>query len=379
MKGLGRFRQWLRLAVRMALIGTLLLSLSGCWDQLPVETRAVVDTVGVDPTAQPNLLQWTFTFPNVSVTPTTLGTSSKSDEYYQLVVDAPDFATALRRVQSRTTRDLYFGQIRVVALSTKLPAPTWIHLIDTFNRSGRMLKTFWIVGTSNAQRAVTIKPPTATVPEQALSRAFACHCQPMQLGERAWQVWRDLATPGQTAVVPYVVPLADDHWEIQQLVTVTRHQLTVWSIPATEGWAYLTHRVRKLSVSGPSSAAGTFAITRIQEQAPQTHLTVAGSGVQFHVTLRVHGYLEELPADVEITPPLEQRIEQQASRQIGQMVMGALAQARRTGTDPFGWHRILRWSHGAEVAADPAVATGWSPWQVTVQVHFAINNEGVTE
>lgn len=70
-----------------ALLGIALLIITGCWDQRPVEGRALVEAVGVAPTNQAGLWQWTFVSPSPTESIDTMATSP-AQEVYAIIVRA---------------------------------------------------------------------------------------------------------------------------------------------------------------------------------------------------------------------------------------------------------------------------------------------------
>ncbi len=355
-------------------LGVLLLLLTGCWDQRPVEGRAVVEAVGVQPTRQPGVWQWTFVFPSPTESINTLGTSSPASEVYALAVQARTWTRALLAAQQETTRDLYFGQFRVLALSPRLPAAVWARLITTFNRSGRILKTFWIVDASPADLVVRTPPASEGTPLYGLFKLLACHCQPYLWGQRAWQAWDRLATPGVSLEVP-VIRLND-----QQLVrnpamaVLGSKRLVEWSPMASAGWAYLTQHVVKggLAVSVGSETIG---LNRVRGT---SHVAVAAIGSHRQVTVRLsyRGDLEDVPATVHLTPTEKATIAAAASHQILQWSQTAVRDAEQQQVDPFGWHRESAWA--LNTPGDPWPApVSWQDWSVHLRVRFRISGEGV--
>ncbi|NMP22041.1 hypothetical protein HIJ39_06700 [Sulfobacillus sp. DSM 109850] len=230
---------------RIAVLGAMLLLLSGCWDQRPVEGRVLVEAVGVAPTTRPDTWAWTFVFPNPTESVSSLSSLSPSDQIYAVTVSAATWTGALLKAQERTTRDLYFGQFRVLAISPRLPAASWDRLISTFNRSGRVLKTFWIVAGHPAAAVVATAPVSEGAPLYALFKLLACHCQPYFWAQRAWQVWDRLTTPGVKAPTVPVITVAGPHVLNTAFATVGPRRVSISSACTSAGWAYLTQHVVK--------------------------------------------------------------------------------------------------------------------------------------
>jgi hypothetical protein len=215
-----------------------------------VEDRAAVAAIGVDPTRTPGVERYTFTFPNVTTTTSSLASISSARQFFTISVAAANLLQALAKVQRRESRTLYLGQVRIVCLSSRLPTATWQQCLNLLADSGRFVLTTWVVAAPNAASLVAAAPPTEVVPEVALYNALACRCQALRWPGRAWRLWAEALTPG---VSPATV-LVESHgaaFILTQLIVVGATRLSVWNPEATAGWAYLTDHVLRDTVTVP--------------------------------------------------------------------------------------------------------------------------------
>ncbi len=358
-----------------AVLGAALILLPGCWDQRPVEGRALVEAVGVAPTAQAGVWQWTFVFPSPTESVNTIG-AAPANEIYSITVRARTWTGALRIAQQETTRDLYFGQFRVLALSTRLPATMWGRLIATFNKSGRILKTFWIVAANPVRGVVQTPPLTEGTPLYGLFKLLSCHCQPYAWGQRAWQTWDRLTTPGVTPVVP-VIRLQSAHLvQNPQMAVLGSQRLVIWSPTASAGWAYLTQHVVKggFTVVTPDGPVG---LNRVRGTSDVT-LSGIGSPVRVTVRLSYHGNVEDVPDGLVLTPAAKHAIATDAAQRIQTLAAAAIGAAKEQRVDPFGWHRERAWALNQPGTAWPA-PIAWTGWSVRLLVHFHVTGEGESQ
>ncbi len=358
-----------------AVLTTLLPLIAGCWDQRPVEGRALVEAVGVAPTGRRGVWQWTFVLPNPTESVSTLGTLPPSEEVYAVTVSAPTWTAALLATQQQTTRDLYFGQFRVLALSPRLPASAWARIIATVNRSGRLLKTFWIVDADPAGLVVRTPTRTEGAPLYGLFKLLSCHCQPYTWGQRAWQVWSRLMTPGVTPLVPVIRAVPQRGIQNPRMAVLGSRQVIQWSAAASAGWAYLTQHVVKggLTVQAAGHRVG---LNRVQGA---SHVTFTRAGSRIDVTDRLtyRGELEDAPLSLPLTLATKTAIAAQASRAIDQLGEQAIRSAQQQKVDPFGWHRDLEWTRNRSGSPWPTPIS-WAGWSVHLIVHFRITGEGVS-
>ncbi len=362
-----------RRIANIVLLGLLLVGASGCWDQIPVEWRAVITAIGVDPTRHPGIDRYTFVFPNVSLTTGTLPTTPTNQEFYSITANAPSLMMALRAVQARQSRMLYLGQLRILALSTRLPVSVWQRTLNATADSGRFVLTLWTVATPVAANLVRIVSPTQMVPEFALYRALNSQSQPIIWPGRAWKVWVDTVTPGISPSVADVLPVGSDSFRLGPLY-VLGAKPSIWSPEATRGWAYLTGRVRRegMRVAIPQ---GRFTLSFIRGKTSLSFHRV-GSSVRVDSRLSYAGVITTNAAMAH-SEAMNDALQRAAARKILREALIAWRTALATHTDPMGWHRDLHWTDSRIPIA--AGASLWRGWSLTLSVHFAVHDEGALE
>ncbi|PSR23499.1 MAG: hypothetical protein C7B45_02880 [Sulfobacillus acidophilus] len=346
----------------------LALSLSGCWDQHPVEMRAAVAAIGIDPAPGVGQANYTFTFPNVTTTAASLATTPQSQEFYAIHVTAPNLLSALLSAQRRESRTLYLGQVRIVCLSSALPTRIWRSTLMTMADSGRFVLTTWIVGAPNAAAVVSLIPPVEVVPEVGLYNALTCRCQGIRWPGRGWRVWSEIVTPGITPSVVWVHP-HQGQFTLTRLLVLRSPYPVSWSPEATIGWSYLTGRLLRDNISVTLDHT-PLVVGLIRGR---SHLAIHHR--QSTIAASVHlDYSGVILGNVSGSDAigLDRQVERQVANRIQSYVQAAWLEAQRTDTDPMGWHRSAIWSDAAW-ASD----RGWSHWSLTCWVHFTLREEGV--
>ncbi|MDA8194879.1 MAG: hypothetical protein M0Z53_12910 [Thermaerobacter sp.] len=364
-----------RIGIRLLALLGLLLTLSGCWDQRPVETRAAVVALGIDPGRSRSLFRYTFVFPNVTTTATSLAATPSSQEFFTVTVESQSLTGALSAAQQRQSRSLYLGQVRLIALSTRLPVTVWRNTLNSAVQSGRFVLTFWLVGTSHARRLVSLSPPSEVVPEVAVYRALSCHCQPIRWTQRAWRLWVQSQTPGITPWVP-AVSTEGSRFLLHGLDVIGPTQVESWNRTQTGGWGYLTGRVRNGFLTMHQSGGQSYTVGQIHGRSALRIVTQA-HGVDVQDSLRYTGVLEGNTVGSGWSGTFEHQAEMAAAHHILRLAVQAWQKARATHTDPFGWHRDWRWQDEAGALRHPSATGSWQDWNIRVAVHFRIRNEGV--
>lgn len=361
-------RSWRRM-IGVSLMLSVGVGLTGCWDQHPVEDRAAVAAIGIDPGNQADDYRYTFTFPNVATTTTSVATIPSAQQFYTLTVFAPNLLAALTAVQRRESRTLYLGQVRIVCLSSRLPASVWTQTLNSMADSGRFVLTTWIVAAPRASAIVGLAPPVEVVPEVALYNALACRCQAIRWPGRAWRTWANLVTPGVSAAVAWVRPQAD-HFVLSRLLVVGPHRLTAWSPLATAGWAYLTGQV--LSATLTVNVNTHPAVVALIRGHTQWHVRDRDGNLTAYADLDYSGVLVGVPGG-EDSLARNAVVQAAVVKAIQQRVQRAWSTATATQSDPMGWHRDARWSDDDL----PVHTTSWRHWSLVTRVRFRLREEGV--
>ncbi len=351
-----------------------LLSLTGCWDQRSVTDRSMATVLDVVPTSKPGIFAWTYRFPNVAVTVSSLPSIKPSEQYYAYTVNAASLAQSQTRVQHDLSRDLYMGQLKIVAWSSTMTTEQVTTLVNTLNHEGITPHTYWVViGTPPLAKLFVVSPQQA-VPELYLSHFFNCRqCQPFKLGCHGWQFWAQTVTPGISPVAPY----ATNSMHISQVAVYGQsgrpHILTVHQ---TQGWAYLTDRAEKATLTLPTRQ-GIATLSRIHGTRSQQVRLVHGV-LRVTEKLKLTGMMSQIPAGAVISQEYLSHIQRLAEHAVRSRCLGALRVANRTHTDPFGYARTLLWTNNEATRGMPLSQLATLPIDATVTVRLKIVGQGVS-
>jgi len=370
MRWLGR---WRRPAAQLLAALLLLVALAGCWDQVPFPERAAALVVTIAPTTSPTLFDWTFYFPNPTVTVSSLSDLSTSNETYSVRVKAPTLASATMNAQQQLARDLFLGQLEVIIWSTKISSGTVGAITNAYNTNGEVPRTAYMLAASGRLSRLVVISPQETIPVLYLTRLFDCHrCQPVYVGQFQWQVWDAFQSRGISAFMPY----ASDADRVAQLaVYPAQGPPTVWTTPATMGWAYLMNQVSNNTLSF-QDPLGAVAVTRLRSSA-RLHIALSRGQLNVTGTVETSATLAQWPETQSLTEPFLRHVEQQASAIIATDITTAIDTANRDHEDPFGFGRQWLLTHPAELSTDNAQFWAHTPIRTHVRVITAITVSGI--
>ncbi len=324
----------------------LLLSLTGCWDSKPIDHQGIVLMMSLRAAKTPGQYDWRFVFPNVTLSPSSLSSLKPGEEYYDIQVMAPNFATAVLRAQEKSARSLYLGQLEGIIWDTRLPFGHLWPLVSAVNAAGTIPKTFWVMATDGVSlsRYMNFVSPQVVAPRIALAAYFDCRrCSPMQLGERGWQFWSDAVSPGVSPSVP-IVQLKQDNLAVREVaVYFPTGQAVVYTPAETQGLSYLLGRVRRLTLTFPWHGHRVSLARVSDRRSVKTWDTPQALDVR--ETIHLKAFIDEVSGQNAVTLSDEHAIERRAERDVLDLCLLAIHRANATQADPFGYASPGDWFH----------------------------------
>ncbi len=333
----------MRRVVRWMLLGFLALPLSGCWDAHPLDDQGIVMSLGIAPSSRPGDLRWTFTFPNVTLSPSSLTSIKPGEQYYNLTVRAPTFAEAVMRVQQQSSRIIYLGQLQAFLWPDTLSWRQLWPVITALNTQGSIPKTYWMIASTSPTQAVTaLVSPEVVAPRTFLATYFDCpHCQPFVLGLRGWEFWSHAITPGMSPYAPVI--RLDRHKVIirQILVYPLSGRPVSYSQKETEGFGFLSGKIQRAALS-LNWHGNRVSLTQLHDS---HHITVRSvpNGIMVDETLKINGFIDQPPPQ-SAAQPSQDLIQQLAEKRIVAWCLAAIHRANQTQTDPFGYSEPILWN-----------------------------------
>lgn len=350
------------------------LGLTGCWDQAPIENRAMVVALAVDPGTRGDV-RWTFLFPNVSVTASSLGSTTPEESFYAIPVEAPSLPAAFTAVQERLARDVYPGQLQVLLWSDRLATREVASVVAAVNQNGLIPSAAWVLATTGpAARILTAPSPQSVVPSYYLAKFFGCRaCQPFELGQQTWEWWDRHETPG-------VAPLAPVAQASGQTVTINRLAVYPPAGPpaimpplATEGYGFLRGRVNKATLSWRWHGQ-LLTLADIRDR-PTVRVHLVPGAVAVQETIDATGILAAVP-ERQPMEAAEAAAAHLAARAILQRCRAAIRFANRTRTDPFGYARLAAWTDNRAASGMTPATLDRLPIRADLTVHVTVRGAG---
>ncbi len=333
-----------RKLIRLAVLAMLLLS--GCADNRPLNHRALVLALGFAP-APRGQISMIFQIP----TPAGLarpsmggGKGESSPTTFTLVGTGPTVARAFSSAQADLNKDLYFGQLQTLILSTHLSARQFGDIASTLARWGTLDKTAYTLATpANVPLVLSTRSKTTPLAPLYVSTGFWCtHCPVVDLKRQIWNLEQAQFAPAQDLWLPGIQPIAVG-FQIQPIVLyrgnrvariLTPHQTTLLGYVlgrTNKGTVDLRWHGRRVSVDSLRAE-------------PQLSARWQRSRLYLHVNLTVTGNIYSFPIPLAVEPRLTW-LDQAVKHVLTVQCRALLQSLGRQGLDPFQWGDAFVWQH----------------------------------
>jgi hypothetical protein len=314
--------------------------LAGCGDARAIEDRALVIAVGVAPGRSPAQKSWVFVIPNVAVTASNIASNvAPGQQVFAVTVEAPDWTSALGEISQRLSRDIFLGQLEILAVDRRLDWSAVTSVVDALNEDGVIPKNYYVVVSAGpVLQLLTQITPQEVIPRYFLATYFdVCRtCHSAQWSVMGWEWWQKSVTPGVNPYAP-VATVTPVGARIATLAVYREGGPPLVMPPKVAlGFSYLTGRALKETWVGRAEGQ-LLSAARLHGEA-RTDARLARGRIRVQGTLRVSGFLNASP--IGRSPAHWIALAQaEAARDIASACSEAVTWANRTHTDPFGFTR----------------------------------------
>lgn len=363
-------------AVAGALLTAAVLSCAACSDSRPVEQRALVLAVGVDPAHRPGAaLGWTFVFSNVTATASSARTVGNGTEVFSVEVHAPDLPTALARAQGQVTRQIYLGDLEAVALGLGTPANVAERVVSSIVEMGQVPDSFLVLATPDpTARLLTLNTLQEVIPTYFVTTFLNCSdCHAFALRVRGWRFWADAKTPGLSPVAP-ILRADAGHLALAGVAVYRPGSRPALRMPPdiATGLGYLTGTAVAATVSD-SADGRPLTVDHVRDRVSARIRHVSGR-IEVALTIHVSGAAVARGGGVPATAT--EAATERLARRVLLRSLAALAWANRARCDPFGFTtRALLEEPRTAYALKPGRAV-WQPIDAHVTVEAHIRSTG---
>lgn len=366
------------LRIVRTIVAALLLTplLTGCWDRLEIDKRAVVLGISIDKVrdreeAEKRESEVSHVAESVSASKHGMvkvgvqialpgriplgpgesgGASGNSKETVWVIsVVGHTIDDALMNLQQQVASRLFFGHLRVLIVSEEIAKEGMENLNDYFRRNSEIRRMAWLmVSKGEAFRMLTAAPKLERIPALYLMSSLDNAIRMGKFPKGYIGVyWSNTSKKGQEGFLPYVVLKDEDNVEIQGLAFFRGERMVGVTKPI-EITGYLGIRgvnpagyrgIIIVDESKPSSAVMTNATHRRSD----IKVELKDGKPIFHIHIELEVNLEEkLNEDNAITPEFLTEIERKQSKVSQQFYDSIIKKTQSKSSDIFGFGELLR-------------------------------------
>lgn len=358
-----------RLLAGFLVLFTILPLLTGCWDRLEIEERAVVLGIGIDiapPEEAKGGVSHLQSFPTadgakIRVTAQVAipgriplgpgegggGSGGGQKPVWVLDVAGDTFDDALSNLQQEVAARLFFGHLRVIVLSKSVAQKDISNLSDYLRRNPDVRRTSWmVVSEGKAGDLMKMAPQLERVPTLYL---LATMDRAVQMGKLpnafVGTFWTADSAPGMESFLPYVKLLENGNLQISGLA-LFRGQKMVGNTEPLEIGAYMG--IKGLEPGGYSVAvkipdSETSVMYQVTHRKSRIDVAIQNGRPQFHIKIHNEGNLREKTNEATILEnKILKKIETQLSEQGRKAYSDLIKKTQEKGSDIFGFGEYVR-------------------------------------
>ncbi|CAG7623864.1 Spore germination protein A3 [Paenibacillus solanacearum] len=365
--------RWI-VAVKLLCVMLLLVPLlTGCWDRLEIEERAVVLGISVDeaepeaekeedevshikggfPAPQKEMIRVTVQIAipgRIPLGPGESGGGGSGAESSVWVVDVVGHTIddAIMNLQQQMSGRLFFGHLRVIVVSDAVARKGLQNLNDYFRRNSEVRRMAWmLISKGEARELMAASPKLERVPTLYLMSTMDSAVKMGKFpNDFAGNFWSNSSKKGQEGLLPYVELMKAENVEISGLAMFKNDKLVGVTQPLEIG-AYMGVKGLNpagyrgtISIDGPEDTVTLYATHRKSK----IDVSIRDGLPHFTVTILNELNIEEKISDAfrienpEVIKEIERKDEQGAQK----LHEGLIKATQKIGSDIFGFGEYVR-------------------------------------
>ncbi|MFX3636576.1 MAG: Ger(x)C family spore germination protein [Candidatus Pristimantibacillus sp.] len=368
-----RTRAWIKIIKMLCCMFILIPFLTGCWDRLEIEERAVVLGVSIDiadtekaeqeedeishmrgtvPAPQTGMIRVAVQIALPGRIPLGPGESggNKGSNQTVWVIDVVGHSIddAIMNLQQQVSNRLFFGHLRVIVVSEAVAKKGIEDVNDYFRRNPEVRRMAWLmISKGNAIKFMKAAPQLERVPTLYLMSTLD---EGIRLGkfpkDYIGTFWSNMSKKGQEGFLPYVEMKKEDNIEIKGLayfvgdymVGITK-PLEIAGYMVVKGINPAGYRVY-VQLDGSSETV----MTNATQRRSKIDVQIKDDIPHFTITIAIELNLESKPSDeLKINnPDVLKMIEQKQEEVSVKFYSDFIKKTQMKGSDIFGFGEYVR-------------------------------------
>ncbi len=332
-----------RLFFLLLLVGLLLIC-NGCWDVNEIDDRAVILALGLDFTPEGKILTSAQIPIWMDIASRTLGGQAPEKPFIVKTSEAETVFGAIPGLQSKTARDLFLGQLKMVIISAPLARKGLKPLIDFLDRHPEIPpQVLMVVTEESAKEIIDSTLGSKEIPGLAV-RYFLESPSKADLvySLRVSEIMRAFLIGFEDAYMPVISYDSREKTYVINGIGVFQKDRMVGQLNPIETrmFGFLSGRARN---AYPSIQVGGLATFRGVQSKVKTRAIAVGDRISFIIQVRAEGFLADLTsAKGKFSPKDIQGIETKTEKEITNGMVKTIRRLQEMNTDILGFGELLR-------------------------------------
>lgn len=334
-------------AAACVLLALLPVLLTGCWSRVEINDRTFVIAMFVDLTEN-NQIEVTLGFPEPNKISSQSGTASTGDKppYVTLTERGINLSDAVQNMQSNLSRQIFWGQIKVIVIGAELAKQGIRPLLDFVSRNPILpLKTFVLTASGKAKDLADFPTRVEKFPSEVF-RELANRRTILDTSIRNLMMAQDYSQAGITAIVEpgrgteNGIPIRTDGAALYK----DNKLAGTLSKPDMRGAMWLMNRMEQAIITLHSPTDALPVSLHIQRTRTDVKPTLEQGWPVYKVQVQFVSIVNASDSDIDLKDPKQvHALETIAADQIKQRMRKAFDKSRKLKADVFQLASYLEW------------------------------------
>ncbi len=340
-----------RRLIMAALLMMMPLVLTGCWDVDDISNRGTPNAVSLDLSAAGQIkFGCSFHVPGSLLPPFNSTAQLFEKRNFTLSGEGRGLLDAWRDLQTRSTRDVYMGQISAIILSEQFARSNIHHLLDFMNRRAEIPGDALVLVTkSDPEQLIDLRLENNFVPGTYILRYFQSVAkQSLAIPVKLWELDAAFSNGHSDAHLPFIEPSQG----LYQIAGTALYSGTRWagelSVMETQ-FLSLILGDKYGYITVPLGARGLVAYFDVDSETKIVPRMLKPDQFRFDIHVKTVGSLRETyPKNLPVTLNEKHEYEKETEAFLRSKTLRLLAKLRQLNSDPVGFGKKVRINYPRE-------------------------------
>ncbi|WP_134702054.1 Ger(x)C family spore germination protein [Ammoniphilus sp. YIM 78166] len=394
--------RWVRSVKCVGILLCFVPLLSGCWDRLEIEERAVVLAIAVDeedpeevseesavahlggkvPEEQKRLIRLTVQIAvpgRIPLGPGEGGGGGTEKPVWVIDVVGHTVEDAFSNLQQLVSDRLFFGHLRIIVVNEKVARKGLQNLNDALRRNAEVRRAAWmIVSKGKAAELVSLEPELERVPALYLLATMDGSVELGKLPNSFLGVfWSAMTSKGQEGYLPYVELQKNQSVLISGLAYFKGSKMAGITLPIEIGNYMAIKGINPGGYTVLVEVPGEAGAVMFESTERKSKIEVKMKDGKPHVKVKVHiegNLIEKSNAQFKVGSSASlHKIESQIGKNAEEAFMKLIKKTQKQGSDIFGFGEHVRGKHPTYWSQHIKEKEKWQAMYKEIPVHVQVD------